>query len=195
MSAKDTLSKISELLGMSPKEQIEMSETKEEAAIVAEEKVELATMKLENGTVLEAEAFEAGNEVFIVSDDERVPLPVGEYELEDGRKLVVSEDGIIGEVVAESDEQEEKEVEAAEETKAEYATKEEMSEVKAMIEDLAAKIEEMSKPKEEMSSQVEDETPTFKHSPEKQEEKRVEFRIAGKRPVSTIDRVLQNLNK
>ena len=195
MSAKDTLSKISELLGMSPKEQIEMSETKEEAAIVAEEKVELATMKLENGTVLEAEAFEAGNEVFIVSDDERVPLPVGEYELEDGRKLVVSEDGIIGEVAAESDEQEEEEVEAAEEPKAEYATKEEMSEVKAMIEDLAAKIEEMSKTKEEMSSQVEDETPTFKHSPEKQEEKRVEFRIAGNRPVSTIDRVLQNLNK
>lgn len=195
MSAKDTLSKISELLGMSPKEQIEMSETKEEAAIVAEEKVELATMKLENGTVLEAEAFEAGNEVFIVSDDERVPLPVGEYELEDGRKLVVSEDGIIAEVVAESEEPQEEEVDAAEEPKAEYATKEEMSEVKAMIEDLAAKIEEMSKPKEEMSSQVEDETPAFKHSPEKQEEKRVEFRIAGNRPVSTIDRVLQNLNK
>ena len=203
MNAKDTLSRISDLLGMSPKEQIEMSETAkaqtpEEAQA---EKQEFATAKLENGTVLEAEAFEAGNEIFIVSEDERVAVPVGEYEMEDGRVLVVSEEGIIGEIKAEESEESE-EVEAKEEKEEmEYATKEEMSEVKSMIEDLAKKIEEMGKSemseekeeKTEMSSDVE--VPSFKHSPEKQEAKKENFRIAGNRPLGTLDRVLQNLNK
>jgi len=60
-------------------------------------KVELATMKLANGTVLEADEFSEGHSVFIISDtDEQVPLPVGEYELEDGRVLTVGEVGKIG---------------------------------------------------------------------------------------------------
>ena len=68
MKANDMLTQVKELLGME----------------VEAEKVELAQMTLENGTVLEAEAFEAGAEVFIVTEGERVALPVGEYELEDG---------------------------------------------------------------------------------------------------------------
>jgi hypothetical protein len=60
--------------------------------------VKFAQMKLENGTALEAEAFEAGNEVFIVNEEERIALPVGEYSLEDGKILVVVEEGIISEV-------------------------------------------------------------------------------------------------
>jgi hypothetical protein len=55
-------------------------------------------MTLENGTVLEAESFEAGQEVFILTDDEKVALPVGEYELEDGMILVVAEEGLIAEI-------------------------------------------------------------------------------------------------
>ena len=56
--------------------------------------VKLETMKLSDGvTVLEAEMFEAGNEVFVVTEDEqKIALPIGEYELEDGRILVVVED-------------------------------------------------------------------------------------------------------
>mgnify|MGYP005620851315 CR=1 FL=1 len=64
----------------------------------AEVEVKLATMKLANGTVLEADEFSEGNSVFIVTEDERVPLPVGEYEMEDGRILVVGEVGKIGKV-------------------------------------------------------------------------------------------------
>tara|TARA_R110002050_G_scaffold55230_5_gene124764 strand:- start:1359 stop:1991 length:633 start_codon:yes stop_codon:yes gene_type:complete len=64
----------------------------------AEVEVKLATMKLANGTVLEADEFSEGNSVFIVTEDERVPLPVGEYEMEDGRVLVVGEVGKIGKV-------------------------------------------------------------------------------------------------
>jgi len=64
--------------------------------------VKLASMKLANGTVLEADEFSEGNSVFIVTEDDRVPLPVGEYEMEDGRILVVGEVGKIGKIDMES---------------------------------------------------------------------------------------------
>jgi hypothetical protein len=62
--------------------------------------VSLEMMKLADGvTVLEADAFEMDNEVFIVTEDEqKIPLPIGEYELESGMILVVEVEGIIKEV-------------------------------------------------------------------------------------------------
>ena len=66
--------------------------------------VKLEEMKLENGTVVEAESFEKGKELFIKTDDERVAMPVGEYLLEDGRLVVVEEEGIIADVREVSDE-------------------------------------------------------------------------------------------
>ena len=77
---------------------IEMALTpQDEAPQVQEEvKVEMATMKLANGVVLEAESFEAGENVFLLGeDDEKVAAPVGEHELEDGRMLIVEEEGVI----------------------------------------------------------------------------------------------------
>ena len=62
--------------------------------------VKLAQETLENGTVLEADSFEPASEVFIVTDEERIALPVGEYTLSDGRVLVIVEEGIIEEVKA-----------------------------------------------------------------------------------------------
>lgn len=115
------------------------------------EEVKLEQQALENGTVLEAEAFEAGNEVFIVTEDEKVAVPVGEYQLEDGRILVVAEEGLISEIKTEEAEEETEEVEVeAKEEKEEmgYATKEELAEVKQMIEEIKAMLE----PKEEMSA-------------------------------------------
>ena len=55
-------------------------------------------MLVDGVTVLEANEFVSGQEVYIVSEEEKIPLPIGEYELEDGKILVVSEDGIIGEI-------------------------------------------------------------------------------------------------
>tara|TARA_R100001440_G_scaffold42412_4_gene62138 strand:- start:933 stop:1553 length:621 start_codon:yes stop_codon:yes gene_type:complete len=131
MNTNDMISKIKEVVGLS-------------------EEVKLAQQKLENGTVVEAEAFEDGKEIFIVTDDEKVAVPVGEYQMEDGRILVVAEEGIIGEIKAE--EKEEEEVEAQEELEEEkeemYATKRELAEVKEMIEEIKAMLE----PKEEMSA-------------------------------------------
>lgn len=57
--------------------------------------VKLAQMKLENGTVLEAEAFEPEMAVFIVNEEDRIAMPVGEYVLEDGNILKVDVEGII----------------------------------------------------------------------------------------------------
>ena len=114
------------------------------------EEVKLEQQALENGTVLEADSFEADSEVFIVTEDERVAVPVGEYQLEDGSILVVAEEGIISEV-KEAGEEEVEEVEAEEEEKEEmaYATKEELAEVKEMIEEIKAMLE----PKEDLSSE------------------------------------------
>ena len=110
------------------------------------EEVKLEQQALENGTVLEADSFEVDSEVFIVTEDERVAVPVGEYQLEDGRILVVAEEGIISEV---KEAGEVEEVEAEEKEEMAYATKEELAEVKEMIEEIKAMLE----PKEDLSSE------------------------------------------
>jgi hypothetical protein len=130
MNTNDMISKIKEVLNLS-------------------EEVKLEQQTLENGTVLEAEAFEAGNEIFIVTEDEKVAVPVGEYEMEDGRILVVAEEGLIAEIKT-GEEEEVEEVEAKEEEEEMYATKTELAEVKEMIEEIKAMLE----PKEEMSEEL-----------------------------------------
>lgn len=132
MNTNDMISKIKEVLNLS-------------------EEVKLEQQTLENGTVLEAEAFEAGKEIFIVTEDEKVAVPVGEYEMEDGRILVVAEEGLIAEIkTGEEEEVEEVEAKEDEEEKMGYATKEELAEVKEMIEEIKAMLE----PKEEMSEEL-----------------------------------------
>jgi len=147
MKSQETLSKIMELLNL-------------------QDEVKLESMKLENGTTIEAEAFEPNQEVFIITEeDEKIALPIGEYTLEDGRMLVVAEEGIIAEVRTEEEapaeepqaEEATEEVEAEEQEMA-YATKEELSaamdELKGMIEEIKAM---MSPKEEEMSEEVKEE--------------------------------------
>ena len=94
MNTNQTLNKVRTLLGI---------------------EVKLEQMKLDNGAVFEAEVFEAGAEIFVVADDERVAVPVGEYETEDGKIIVVSEEGVIAEI---------KDAEAEEEAPAEEVVEE-----------------------------------------------------------------------
>lgn len=193
MKPIEMLKEIKNLLGVELSEQ-----TAQEVQEVA-----LAQMTLENGTVLEAESFEADNEVFIVTEDERVAVPVGEYTLEDGRILRVEEEGIIASI-AEASEEVEEEVEATEELAEEdkYATKEELAEIKSMVEE----IREMMKPKEEeMSEEVKEEaeelkeelskpaSEPLKHSPEAKGQKEYK-KFSSNRPQTTLDRVFQKLN-
>jgi hypothetical protein len=175
--------------------------------------VKLEQMKLENGTVLEAEKFESGNEIFIVTEDERVALPIGEYELENGMVVVIEEEGLIKEVKSSESEEApevEVEVEAKEDEKEEmgYATKEELAEVKSMIEEIKAmlepkKEEEMSEVKEELSSELPKEVLAELSQPAVEPintnaevvKQKVQFNIASKRTLSTMDRVMSKLNK
>jgi hypothetical protein len=62
--------------------------------------ITMATMMLKDGvTILEAESFEAGQAVFIVAENgDKVAAPIGEHELEDGRVLVITEEGMIAEI-------------------------------------------------------------------------------------------------
>lgn len=181
------LNKVKEVLG------VELSEENQE--------VKLAQATLENGTIIEAEEFAEGKEVFIVTEDERVPLPVGNYKLEDGQELIIEEEGIIksiGEATEEAPAEEE--VEAADEELA-YATKEDLAEVKSMIDEIKAmmdKKDELSveetveniveEVKEELS-QVE----KVNHNPEANADKALNL-YSQKSGNSTMDRVLQKIS-
>lgn len=200
---KNVINQIKELLGM---------------------EVKLATMKLSDGvTILEAEMFEAGAEVFVVAEDQKIALPVGEYELEDGKILVVSEEGIIAEIKemeaeveeevqpeAEVEVEVEAEVEAPRDIKktVESIVKEtffsEMEALKLENEELKAKLEMFSKvePTAEVATEeaatetkveLEEVTPIV-FNPENVN-KAEAFRIAPKRPRSTMDSILEKINK
>lgn len=167
------------------------------------EEVKLAEATLTNGTIIEAEVFSAGNEIFIVTEDERVPLPIGDYELEDGQVLIVSEEGIIASIGAAEEAPEEapaeEEVEAAEEEMA-YATKEDLAEVKSMIDEIKAMIQKdelsvnetveniVEEVKEELS-QVE----KVNHNPEATANKKRNL-YSQNRGTTTLDRVFSKIN-
>ena len=122
-------------------------------AVQEEVKVEMASMRLADGTLLEAEEFVAGANVFLVGeDDERVAAPVGEHNLEDGRVMVIEEEGVIAAIneaaeVEAPEVEEEVEVEQAEEMA--YVTKEEFG---AAIDELKEMIAGMM-PQEEMAAE------------------------------------------
>ena len=185
--------------------------------------IKLEQMKLENGTVLEADAFAEGNEIFIVTEDERVALPIGEYVLEDGQTLVVEEEGIIkemkpmGEDVPEEEEvveAEEVEEEVKEDVEMSYATKEELAEVISMIDEIKAMLEpkeeepKEEEPKEELKEEVElsaipEEVSNELSQPAAEPintsaevgKMEVKFKVAANRRMSTLDRVMNKLNK
>ena len=197
MKAQEVLNKIKGIVGVE----------------LAEEKVNLAEMKLQNGTVLEAEKFEKGESVFIKSDDERIALPVGEYILEDSRLLVVEEEGIIADVRDVSDDVPAKEDDMKEETELaegddeaavyDWAGMEKrIKQLEDAIADLKAdkenKVDASEEVKEEIKEEVELSTETvettepIKHSPEVKEEG---FKMDKKNyPNTLMNRIYAKLN-
>ena len=196
----NTINKIKELLGM---------------------EVKLEMMKLMDGvTVLEADAFEMDNEVFVVTEDEqKIPLPVGEYELENGMILVVEVEGIIKEVkeaVKEEEVEEEvaPEAEVEEEVEVEAsapsapaakktiesivketffseieALKNENIELKAQLE-LLSKVNEVATEATELS----EEPKPIMHNPENTNPVEM-FKFSNKRAKTTLDSIFEKLNK
>ena len=197
MKANEILNKIKNIVG----EKVELSE----------EKIEMAEITLENGTVLVAESFEAGKSVFIKTEDEEIALPVGEYKLEEGKVLVVSEEGLIDsikeaaeeaveeeELSEESEEVKETELEEEEKEEMNYVTKEEFTsaveEIKAMIDEKLGNKEEMKEEvieeKEELSAVAPE---PVKHNPEAEVDNKVNFHIASNRIATTKDRVFDKI--
>ena len=184
---------------------------------LAEESVNLAEMKLENGTVLVAEEFKAGEAIFIKSEEEQIALPVGEYKLENDMVLVVKEEGLISEikeVEAEKEEEEKEEVEAAELEKDDekeemrYVTKEEFNkavdEIKAMIDEMGKHKDEMSEEtateevkeelqETELSATKEEAVEPIKHNPETEQNKKGKYLFGQKRTETTMDRVFSKI--
>tara|TARA_R100000388_G_scaffold36300_1_gene28239 strand:+ start:389 stop:952 length:564 start_codon:yes stop_codon:yes gene_type:complete len=184
MKSTEILNKIKTFLG---------EEAIEQDTQLTEEALELAQLKLENGTVLEAEAFESGNEIFILTEDEKVAVPKGEYLMEDGNTLVVEEEGIIKEIKAEEEEVEQEEEEKEE---MQYVSKQEFE---SAVEEIKGMIKELKdhKEKEEMAEQVKEElssTPAVEpiaHNPEAQEKFKVRF--GNNRKETALDRVMKRL--
>ena len=162
MEAKEVINKLKTILGM---------------------EIKLEQQMLADGvTTIESDSFEAGKEVFIVNGEERVPLPVGDYELTDGRLLVVSKEGIIGEVKEKEMEQPEVEkevevempLEASVETPAKKVVEsqvketyfEEIEKLKAEIVELKAQIEAKNEVKEEEVIELKEEVKPISFNPE-----------------------------
>ena len=174
--------------------------------------VKFEQMTLENGAVLEAESFEAGNEVFVISGEDRVAAPIGEHLLADGRILVIEEEGLIAEIKEASEEEAKVEIEVEAEMPTELAemeVKEEAPAVVAVIErvleEIAMMREEMKGMREEMGGYAKKEemaavkaelsaapaAKAIKHNPETKQVQK----MSSNRPEKTIDRVLARINK
>ncbi len=195
MNTNQILNKVRELLGM---------------------EVKLETMKLDdNITIIEAESFESGMEVVVVTEDEqKIPLPVGSYNLEDGRVLVVAEEGIIAEV-KEKEEEPEVEVEVEVPATEEEPMEEEMSTepaqtIKKTIESVVketffAEMEALKKENEELKAKLEAKVEVELSTEEEVVEpivfnpenvQKIEgFKFASKAGNSTLKYILNKINK
>lgn len=195
MNEKSILNKVRSLLGM---------------------EVKLETMRLSDGvSMLEAESFEAGQPVFILTEDEqRIPLPVGEYELEDMRILVVIEEGVIADVREAAEPEVEVEVEAPEaEAEVEAAIEPEAPQAKKIVESIVkesffSEIEALKKENEELKAklsaqttevaeevapvELSEEPKPISFNPENTQATEV-FKFASKRNATTMDTVLNRI--
>ena len=176
--------------------------------------VKLEEQKLENGTVVSADTFEKGSEIFIVTDDEKVAMPVGEYILEDGRLLVVEAEGMIADVRDVSDEvpakEETEDLEEVIETEVPEEVVQEVEaiveavveviapvieEVKSEIEELKKKFSDMDVKEEEKKEELSAARKPIKHNPEAKAPQKKQMQFAKGQFNTTLDRVLNKLNK
>jgi hypothetical protein len=166
--------------------------------------IQLEQMTLDNGTVVEAEIFEAGQPVFIVNGEDRVALPVGEYILENGMILVVATEGEIAEIKEPAPTEEETpevevEVEQAaeptptakkviESTVRESHFSKEIEDLKAEIESLKTELAKQTEVKEVVELSAEPLT----HNPDaKQNVEKILF--SQNREMTTFDRVMSKI--
>lgn len=181
-------------------------------------RVELEDRKLDNGTVISADEFAEGQPVFIVTEDERIAMPVGEYQMEDGSVLVVEEDGMIAaiksgeaeEVVEEEVVEEEmsgtaapKKVVESNVVETHFSDEQKNELVEAILSSVTPLIEELQNKVNELEAKLSSEeevveqklSKTFKHTPEvKGEQKKTKLNNATVGN-TTLQRVFQRMAK
>lgn len=181
-------------------------------------RVELEDRKLDNGTVISADEFAEGQPVFIVTEDERIAMPVGEYQMEDGSVLVVEEDGMIAaiksgeaeEVVEEEVVEEEmsgtaapKKVVESNVVETHFSDEQKNELVEAILSSVTPLIEELQNKVNELEAKLSSEeevveqklSKTFKHTPEvKGEQKKTKLNNANVGN-TTLQRVFQRMAK
>jgi hypothetical protein len=158
--------------------------------------VKLEQMKLNDGvTIIEADSFEANNEIFVVTeDDQRIPLPVGEYVVENGMLLIVTQEGVIAEI---KEQEEPAEVEEEELEKPQASTETiEKAQVKKTVESMVketffSEYEALKSENEALKTQLAqmEEPKAIVHNPEPTEKVKVEA------PKSTRDLVMKFINQ
>ena len=200
------LNQVKDLLGIEAQVEEVKEETQEQTQLeeTVVTKVELEQRTLENGTVIEADSFEAGKEVFIITEEEKVALPVGEYTLEDGKILKVEEEGIIASI-------EDATAEDVEEELADVADWEGMEKRIQNLEDAVAalKADKVSNQLEKEDNSVKSEETTTKtvyaekdklaevekvsHSPETETAKEKHLFAQNRNTENTLDRVMKTI--
>tara|TARA_R110002012_G_scaffold295861_1_gene492679 strand:- start:3474 stop:4070 length:597 start_codon:yes stop_codon:yes gene_type:complete len=198
MKASEIVESIKDVLGM------ELSEVK----------VKLEIKELENGTKLEAESFEKGQSVFIVSEGEeqdRIAVPIGEYNFSDGTSMSVKEEGKIAKLYKKEDEDMEEEDDDRKE-EADVADwkgmEKRIQNLEDAIADLKADKEKKNSEEVEATQEVEEKVEASKtelkeievapepisHNPEG-EVKKQNVQFAKNRTKNTLDRVLEKMNQ
>jgi uncharacterized protein YuzE len=188
---------------------------KEESTV----EVELAQVKTADGAaIFDAESFDVGQAVFIVTEEGNIPVPMGEYILEEGLKIKVDEQGVIVEVEAEGAEEVVEEVEAKDEPMKEEAgmmesmpkkvvkSKTEMEEsyfskfetrlsaIEKANEELKTLNVELSAENEELKKQLaESPAEHTKFNPEAEAQRDIKFKIGARREETVTDRVFNSL--
>ena len=140
----------------------------------SKKEVKLEKAVLKDGTPVEIE----GKAIFVLTEDgERLPAPVANHELENGDVVVVEEEGVVKEII-----KADSEVEDLKEDKMEFASKEDMQNLKKEMDELRGMIE--GKDKEEMSKEDLAKAEPVKEEPVKEEIKKEE--LSEEEPVKKV---------
>jgi hypothetical protein len=205
MNANETLNRVMVALGI-----------KAEAPAV---EVNLASMKTEDGqATFDAESFEVGSAIFVVTEDGKIPAPQGEYAMEDGTIVKVDDKGYIVEISTKEEEVMEEPIieevmqdepmkeqiveEMAKPKKLTETTTKvsefsaELSEIREELNALKMKLSSVTEERDELVSRLaSEEAPRSFHSPEASPVNSMKFKIGEKRNETVTDRVFNQLFK
>jgi hypothetical protein len=204
MNAETTLDRVMIALGIKSKESESIN-------------INLETMKtLDGQATFDAETFEVGSPIFVVTQDGNIPAPQGEFAMEDGTIVSVDDKGYIAEISSAEEEAPEEEVAVVEEPMEEMPMEEtmakpkkltestikttefsaEVSNLKKEFEALKLKLSSLADENNELKGRLaSEEAPRTYHSPEKSNANSLQYKLGEKRAETTQDRVFKQLFK